>query len=150
LIFCPAGLSEADAVCTVLSRSIEDLCSIDHGGDLAILGLWLANKAPEHVTAWIDPNPIGFIVGVGPDGIVGVGSVVASGEIQLNYVAPSARFTGVSKGLLHAMENHVDEGILPCGRKGRSVINSPRRRPADHGAIRISPPHCWIGLVMTP
>jgi GNAT superfamily N-acetyltransferase len=113
--FRPAHPNEADAACIVLRRSIEDLCSTDHGGDPAILGPWLANKTPEHVTAWINANPTGFIVGVGPDGIVGVGYVVASGEIRLNYVAPWARFQGVSKGLLHAMENHAAElGATEC------------------------------------
>ncbi len=113
--FRPARPDEADAACIVLRRSIEELCRTDHGGDPAILGPWLANKTPEHVTAWINANPTGFIVGVGPDGIVGVGSVVASGEIRLNYVAPWARFQGVSKGLLRAMEHHAAElGATEC------------------------------------
>jgi len=113
--FRPARADEAEAACTVLRRSIADLCSADHGGDPAILGPWLANKTPEHVTAWINANPTGFIVGVGPDGIVGVGSVVASGEIRLNYVAPWVRLQGVSKGLLRAMEHHpAKQGAPAC------------------------------------
>jgi Acetyltransferase (GNAT) domain len=119
-IFRPARLDEADAVCTVLRRSIEDLCSIDHGNDPSRLGAWLANKTPANVTAWIDANPTGFIVGVGPDGIGGAGSVVASGEIRLNYVAPWARFRGVSKGLLRAMENHAVE----CGATACTLIST--------------------------
>jgi GNAT superfamily N-acetyltransferase len=114
-IFRPARPDEAEAACTVLRRSIEDLCGTDHGDNPAILGPWLANKTPENVTTWIDANPTGFLIGVGPGGIVGVGSVVASGEIGLNYVAPWARFRGVSKGLLHAMENHAaDLGATEC------------------------------------
>ena len=118
--FRAARPDEADVICTVLRRSIEDLCSTDHDGDPAILGPWLANKTPEHVTAWINANPTGFIVGVGPDGIVGVGSVVAGGEIRLNYVAPWARFQGVSKGLLRAMENHAIE----CGATACTLIST--------------------------
>lgn len=106
-IFRPARPDEAAAACAVLRRSIEALCNADHGDDPSLLGAWLANKTPEHVAAWIDANPTGFLVGVGADGIVGVGSVVASGEIRLNYVAPWARFRGVSKGLLDAMESHA-------------------------------------------
>jgi len=106
-IFRPARADEAEAACTVLRRSIAELCKADHDDDPSLLGAWLANKTPEHVTAWIEANPTGFLVGVGPDGIVGVGSVAASGEIRLNYVAPWARFCGVSKGLLGAMENHA-------------------------------------------
>ena len=99
----------------MLRRSIEDLCNTDHGGDPAILTPWLANKTPENVTAWIDANPLGFIVGVGPDGIVGVGSVIPNGDIGLNYVAPWARFQGVSKGLLHALETQASKyGATEC------------------------------------
>jgi hypothetical protein len=105
--FRPARADEAAAACTVLRRSIEDLCKADHSDDPASLGPWLANKTPAHVSAWIEANPTGFLVGVGPDGIVGVGSVTAMGDILLNYVAPWARFRGVSKGLLHAMEDHA-------------------------------------------
>ena len=103
----PARPDEADEACTVLRRSIEDLCKADHGDDSSLLGAWLANKTPENVAAWIAANPTGFLVGVGPDGIVAVGSVTATGDILLNYVAPWARFSGVSKGLLRAMEDHA-------------------------------------------
>jgi GNAT superfamily N-acetyltransferase len=102
--FRPGRPDEANAICTVLRRSIENLCSTDHNHNPAILGPWLANKTPENVTAWINANPTGVIVGVGPEGIVGVGSVAPDGHIGLNYVAPSARFQGVSKGLLCALE----------------------------------------------
>ncbi len=105
--FRPARPDEAEAACTVLRRSIEALCQADHGDDPALLGAWLANKTSEQVAASIAANPTGFLVGVGPDGIVGVGSVIATGAITLNYVAPWARFQGVSKGLLRAMEDHA-------------------------------------------
>jgi len=114
-IFRPARLDEADAVCAVLRRSIEELCGIDHGNDPSLLGAWLANKTPENVVTWIEANPTGFIVGVDPDGIVGVGSVTGAGAITLNYVAPWARFQGVSKGLLRALESHaVGSGATAC------------------------------------
>jgi GNAT superfamily N-acetyltransferase len=105
--FRPARPDEAAAACTVLRRSIEDLCKADHRDDPLVLDAWLANKTPEHVAAWIADNPTGVLVGVGPDGIVSVGSVTAEGDIRLNYVAPWARFRGVSKGLLRAMEDHA-------------------------------------------
>jgi GNAT superfamily N-acetyltransferase len=113
--FRPARPDEAAAACVVLRRSIEELCKADHGDDPAILGPWLANKTPVDVATWINANPAGFLVGVGPDGIVGVGSVSDIGEIRLNYVAPWARFRGVSKGLLRAMEQRAAEaGATVC------------------------------------
>jgi hypothetical protein len=91
----------------VLRRSIEDLCGTDHGGGPAILGPWLANKTPENVTARINANPTGVIVGVG--------SIASSSEIRLNYVAPWVHLQRVSKALLHAMENHPSElGTTAC------------------------------------
>lgn len=102
--FRPALPNEAAAACAVIRQSIEVLCVADHDGDRSILDQWLANKTPEHVRGWIEINPAGVIVGIGPDGIGGVGAVVRDGKIVLNYVAPEARFCGVSKGLMRAME----------------------------------------------
>jgi hypothetical protein len=114
-IFRQARPDEAAEACNVLRRSIEDLCQSDHGGDPAKLAAWLANKTPTHVRQWIEANPTGFLVGVGPDGIISVGLVTATGDIHLNYVAPWARFRGASKGLLHAMEQHAaGQGASGC------------------------------------
>jgi GNAT superfamily N-acetyltransferase len=113
--FRPARPDEAAAACAVLRSSIKELCKADHSDDPAILGPWLANKTPDQVEGWINANPMGFLVAVGSDGIVGVGSVSDHGEIRLNYVAPGARFQGVSKGLLRAMEHRAAEaGATEC------------------------------------
>src|SRR5271166_1926749 len=113
--FRAARPDEAEAACAVLRRSIEELCRADHTGDPAILGPWLANKTPAHVKAWIMANPMGFLAAVGQDGLAGVGLVSDTGEIRLNYVAPWARFRGVSKGLLRAMEHRAaDAGAAAC------------------------------------
>ncbi|HET6237238.1 MAG TPA: GNAT family N-acetyltransferase [Acetobacteraceae bacterium] len=113
--FRPARPDEAAAACAVLRSSIKELCKADHGDDPAILAPWLANKTPDQVEGWINANPMGFLVAVGSDGIVGVGSVSDTGEIGLNYVAPCARFRGVTKGLLRAMEHRAAEaGATVC------------------------------------
>ena len=41
--------------------------------------------------------------------ILGVGSVTDAGEITLNYVAPEARFRGVSRALLDALETRAKQ-----------------------------------------
>ena len=38
---------------------------------------------------------------------MGVGAALESGEITLNYVLPEARFLGVSKAVLNALEGHL-------------------------------------------
>ena len=47
------------------------------------------------------------MVAEGGGRIVGVGGVVPSGEVTLNYVLPEARFRGVSKAVLGDLEAHL-------------------------------------------
>lgn len=114
-LFRPARLDEATEACMVVRRSIEELCFADHGGDQAILDRWLANKTPAQMRGWISADPASIILGLGPDGIVGVGSILPGGKIALNYVAPWARRQGVSKGLMRAMEQQaLEAGHAVC------------------------------------
>jgi GNAT superfamily N-acetyltransferase len=47
--------------------------------------------------------------------ILAVGSVTDAGEITLNYVSPDARFRGVSRALLGALEARaIQRGNLRC------------------------------------
>jgi GNAT superfamily N-acetyltransferase len=99
-----ARLEDADRACDVLRRSISQLCVADHGNDPAILDAWLANKKPEIVAAWATQQENSLLLAVEGDAILAVGSVTDAGEITLNYVAPEARFRGVSRALLGALE----------------------------------------------
>ena len=47
--------------------------------------------------------------------ILGVGSVTDKGDINLNYVSPDARFRGVSRGLMVALEARaMERGSVRC------------------------------------
>ncbi len=95
---------DAHAICSVLRRSIAELCAADHHEDPAILGLWLANKTPDIVASWIgNPNNV-TLVAVEAGTILAVGLVTLAGEIHLNYVAPGARFHGISRSVMAALE----------------------------------------------
>jgi GNAT superfamily N-acetyltransferase len=111
----PAQTADAAAACDVLRRSIAELCAADHGNDPKFLSAWLANKTPENVAAWIsDP---GNVLYVAVDGgvIVGVAGMTRAGVVMLNYVSPDARFKGVSKALLAALEcKAADLGLTQC------------------------------------
>ena len=99
----------------VIRCSIEELCRADHQGNPIILKHWLANKTPQQVRAWIEAEPAGVFVGVGPAGIAGVGSLLPGGQIALNYGAPWARRQGVSTGLMRAREQRaVKAGHTVC------------------------------------
>ena len=104
-----AAPDDAVAACHVLRESISRLCVADHGNDPAILNAWLANKTPEIVAAWARQPGNSLLLAIEGDAILAVGSVTDAGEITLNYVAPVARFRGVSRILLKALEARAME-----------------------------------------
>ncbi len=104
-----AAPDDAVAACHVLRESISRLCVADHGNDPAILNAWLANKTPEIVAAWARQPGNSLLLAIEGDAILAVGSVTDAGEITLNYVAPVARFRGVSRTLLKALEARAME-----------------------------------------
>ena len=100
---------DAEAACEVLRQSISQLCLADHRNDTAILSAWLANKKPEIVAAWVSQPGNSLLVATEGGPIIAVGSVTDAGEITLNYVAPAARFRGISRALLGALEVRAAE-----------------------------------------
>jgi GNAT superfamily N-acetyltransferase len=99
-----AVAEDALAGCQVLRRSIVELCAADHRNDPAILGRWLGNKTPENFVSWVTQPDNSLLVAVEDGSILAVGSVTDAGRITLNYVSPDARFRGVSRALLGALE----------------------------------------------
>jgi GNAT superfamily N-acetyltransferase len=101
------------AMSRVLIASITDLCSADHGNDPAAIAAWTRNKSVKGVAAMLE-HPRGRTFVADLDGtVVGVGAVSEAGEITLNYVAPQARFRGVSKAMLAALEAELrDHGVV--------------------------------------
>lgn len=102
-----AASGDADAIALVLRRSIRDLCILDHGGDAKALEEWLYNKTAENVRLWIEAPDRHIVVAEENDRLLGVGGASQFGEITLNYVAPEARFKGVSKSIVAALEAHL-------------------------------------------
>ena len=110
-----AAPEDAEQGSLVLRRSITELCVADHGNDPAFLTGWLSNKTPHHFRGWINRPGNSLLVAVGNGDILGVGSVADAGEITLNYVSPDARFRGVSKALLMALEERAaTRGCTTC------------------------------------
>jgi GNAT superfamily N-acetyltransferase len=95
---------DAPAATEVLKRSIAELCEPDHRNDPSILAQWLGNKTHENFCAWVGQADNSVLVAVENHKILAVGSVTDAGTIGLNYVSPDARFRGVSRALLRALE----------------------------------------------
>jgi quinol monooxygenase YgiN/predicted N-acetyltransferase YhbS len=110
-----AQLDDAPAACEVLRRSISELCVADHHNNPEILQRWLANKTPEIIASWIANPANTMLVAVEADAILAVGSMRGLGEIEVNYVSPDARFRGVSRALMSALESRArTKGATLC------------------------------------
>jgi GNAT superfamily N-acetyltransferase len=94
---------DAEVACAVLRRSITECCPADHRNDPAILSAWLANKTPETVRSWFCSSAHGIVAERGTQ-VVGVAMLNGSSMVTLNYLIPEARFLGMGKAMLEALE----------------------------------------------
>jgi GNAT superfamily N-acetyltransferase len=110
-----ATMEDAVAACEAMRRSIAELCVADHRGDVDVLARWLGNKTPDTFRSWIAHQGNSVLVAVEQGVILGVGAVTDAGEITLNYVSPHARFRGVSRAVLGALESRaMKQGNVRC------------------------------------
>jgi N-acetylglutamate synthase-like GNAT family acetyltransferase len=109
----PALPSDAEAAIELVRRSITQLCVEDHQNDSLTLQGWLANKSAKNMRAWIEtPGSFAFVAERDSD-LVGVGVYTGAGDLLLLYVAPEARFSGISSALLKHMEDSARALRLP-------------------------------------
>jgi GNAT superfamily N-acetyltransferase len=134
---------DAPGACVVLKRSIAELCEADHKNDPAILARWLGNKTVENVLAWISEPDNSLLVAVENGDVLAVGSVTDSGTVGLNYVSPDARFRGVSRALLRALETRAFErGNSRCA---LTSTETARRFYLSNGYIEAGEPSKAFG-----
>jgi len=115
---------DASVACAVLRASIAELCMADHGNDPALLARWLGNETPENIAVWTQDACHSLLVAIEGETHYAVGSVRDSGEINMNYVAPTARF--------HAVSMFSSGGRSKRGRPNaatRAALFSATRRP---------------------
>jgi GNAT superfamily N-acetyltransferase len=133
-----ASLEDASAACEVMRRSIAELCVADHQNNEAILKRWLSNKTAEAFESWIRQPDNSLLLAVEGGNILGVGAVTDAGEITLNYVSPDARFRGVSRALLGALEvRAVERGNKRCS---LTSTETARRFYRSNGYLEDGPP----------
>jgi GNAT superfamily N-acetyltransferase len=129
---------DADAACETIRRSIGELCTADHGNDPEILTRWLGNKRPDIFQSWIANPDASLLVAVEDGHVLAVGGVTNAGEITLNYVSPDARFRGVSRAMLRALEARTAErGNTHCRLHSTETA---RRFYLANGYTEVGPP----------
>jgi adenylate kinase family enzyme/GNAT superfamily N-acetyltransferase len=104
--------ADAEAICAVLRASITELLASEHRNDAATLGAWLENKTVDNALRWVSANDRHAVVAIDADSVCGFGMLKSTGEVGLLYVAPGARFRGVSKALLAALEERASSWNL--------------------------------------
>ncbi|HEY2870742.1 MAG TPA: GNAT family N-acetyltransferase [Reyranella sp.] len=138
-----ATAADADAAAEAMRRSITELCLADHRNDPKVLDAWLANKKPEVFRAWLQHEDQSYLVAVEDGRVVCVGGVTDAGHITLNYVSPDARFRGVSRAMLAALEWRArDRGTLECTLESTATARSFYRA---RGYVETGPPDRKFG-----
>ena len=99
-----AGPADVPGMSAVLTASIIELCAADHGGDPHAIAAWTRNKSEEGVAGMLANPGQQLFVAESTMGVVAVGAVTNDGTVSLNYVAPAARFAGISSTMLARLE----------------------------------------------
>ncbi|MDR7123495.1 GNAT family N-acetyltransferase [Pseudotabrizicola sp. 4114] len=140
--------TEADAHSAIdtIRRSISELCVADYEDDPQRLTNWLRNKTEATWMAWIDRPDAAVFVAELKDRIAGVGMVDQLGNVLLNYVHPDARFCGVSKAVLAALESearmhHAQRCLLESTKTARAFYERRGYQPLAGSAT-----HLWKAL----
>lgn len=132
----PALPADVPAMSAVLIASITELCALDHRNDPERIAGWTANKTPEGVARMLAHAPA-MLVAEHEGAVAAVGCLVADDEIGLNYVAPWARFRGVSKALLAALERAMRARGSTLGRL--ESTQTAHRFYRDAGWVDVAP-----------
>ena len=135
--------TDAEAATDVMRRSITELCAADHRNDPTILASWLANKRPEILRSWMQNPRQSYLVAVEDGRVVCVGAVTDGGLITLNYVSPDARFRGVSRAMVAALEQRARaRGSAVCTLASTATA---RRFYVSCGYVETGPPDRSFG-----
>jgi GNAT superfamily N-acetyltransferase len=97
------------------TRSIRELCHLDHRGREAVIREWCRLKTPAVLAgALADPEMFWVVATRGRSSLLGVGLLGARGLVHAIYVHPEAARRGVGSALLHALEEEARRRCLPA------------------------------------
>lgn len=144
----PATAADAEAMSAVLTTSITELCSADHGNDPDRIARWTANKTVDGVRAMLTSPQVRLFVAEIDGSVAAVGAIMSDSEIALNYVDPQHRFQGASKALLAAMEEDMRRRGIVAARL--SATATAHRFYLDAGWENVGPPQAGRFIVDRP
>lgn len=135
---------DAETISRLLIDSVTRLCAEDHKNDPETIRLWTANKSVESVRRWLAERRSNFYVAERAGNLAGVGAINSGGHIQLLFVAPAFRFTGISRALLA----HLEANARHRGADKATLISSAtaRRFYLSHGWVETGPPEQEFGM----
>ena len=104
----PALTEDADAVRETWTRSIREVCLLDHRGDEAVIHKWCANKTADNRSEWFrEADALWRVASDERRGILGVACLHLSGEVRACYVRPDALRERIGSALLACLENEA-------------------------------------------
>ncbi|MCH9672629.1 MAG: GNAT family N-acetyltransferase [Gammaproteobacteria bacterium] len=109
-----AMAADATAACSILRRSIAEICASHYQEAPQVIAAWLENKTEDNVRSWLTAaDSMGWIAELDRQP-VGFSMLSQRGEILLLYLVPEALGRGLGHRLLQTMENTARELKLPC------------------------------------
>ena len=144
-----ATVADGAAIAGVWTRSICELCTLDHGGDSALIAAWCADKTPEQLRGAISQADHVWMVAIdGASQVLGFGSLAPDGKIAACYVAPEMAHRGLGTRLLDALEGEA----LRLGDRAVTLLSSRTAQPfyADRGFVTTGPPEPFRGMASYP
>lgn len=141
----PAREADVPEMSRVLTDSIVELCSPDHGNDPAVIEGWTRNKSEDGVRAMLSNPANALLVATESNVLLAVGCIVDGDSVGLNYVDPRYRFRGASSALLADMEARIkaaghSAAQLTSTATARAFYLARGWQETDPGAPRIGYP----------
>jgi GNAT superfamily N-acetyltransferase len=101
--------ADAEPLVELWTRSIRELCRLDHRGRESVLREWCGQKTPAVLAAALVDPEMFWLVATRPDGdgLVGLGLLGARGLVHAIYVHPDFARRGVGSALLRALEREA-------------------------------------------
>ena len=142
-------MADGAAIADVWTRSISELCTLDHGGDPALIAAWCADKTPEELRGALSETDHVWLVAIdGANRVLGFGSLAPDGKVAACYVDPAMVQRGIGASLLEALE-------VEALRRGHTAVTLLSSHPAQsfyagRGFVSAGPPETFREMASYP